>query len=786
VANRRERRAARAGKGRDQRPAGSNAALVAARRLYESGRFVEAERFCEQYLRKAPRDALALYLLGMAAIGTGRLALAETSFAEALAQRPTEPAFHNGMALLRGAQQRFAEALTNHDRALAFAPDDLAALLGRAQALVELDELAEAERSLHRASILAPRSPEIWQNLAAVRAERGLVTEAAAAYETLVVLDPESAEAKFGHATVLARLGRLAPAVDACDRALALDPALPGVRPLLVDLLCDLGRPQEALACGLDGLKRLPSLRDSCLAFVSALARNELAAHDPEVELATERCFGSPDIDCDDLAKPAALQIRIAHGIDAEPRQAGGAAVDRLLSEDALPPVLGDRLLRLLLAKVVNRDRVLEAFLTAARSRICLAPAVPTAANPFLAALALQAFNNGYVFALSVEEERQVVALKTALEAELQVGFEPSPQRETRLLRYALYAPLFTLAGASRLAEAPDQLWSEDFRSVLERTLREPLEERALSATMPSLSTIGDPISLKVGAQYQEHPYPRWFTLPRPVPERLVSALRRKFPHAMLPRYLDDKIEILIAGAGTGLQPLTTALSLRNVEVLAVDLSRASLAYAQRMAIKLEVANIRFLQADLLRLGDLGRQFPVIEVVGVLHHLQAPMAGWRVLTSLLRPGGLMRVGLYSALARAEIAAARERIATLGLKPIPADIRRFRDRVLFESEAIEFPRLALSKDIYDLNGCRDLLFHACEHRFTLPEIQGMLTKLGLEFLGFEDLAATVARHYHVAYPQDPAMTDLANWARFEEAQRDAFPMYVFWCAKCQPE
>jgi hypothetical protein len=140
----------------------------------------------------------------------------------------------------------------------------------------------------------------------------------------------------------------------------------------------------------------------------------------------------------------------------------------------------------------------------------------------------------------------------------------------------------------------------------------------------------------------------------------------------------------------------------------------------------------------------------------------------------------MRVGLYSALARAEIVAARERIAALGLKPVPADIRQFRERVLFGSEAAEFPRLALSKDIYDLNGCRDLLFHACEHRFTLPEIQAMLAELGLEFLGFEDLPVSVARHYRATYPQDVAMTNLANWACLEEAHRDTFPMYVFWC------
>ena len=91
--------------------------------------------------------------------------------------------------------------------------------------------------------------------------------------------------------------------------------------------------------------------------------------------------------------------------------------------------------------------------------------------------------------------------------------------------------------------------------------------------------------------------------------------------------------------------------------------------------------------------------------------MEDPTAGWRALKELLRPGGLMRIGLYSALARADVAAARERIAALCLAPTPREIRAFRQRVLFGEEAARLPQLRLSKDLFDLNGCRDLLFHA---------------------------------------------------------------------------
>ena len=61
------------------------------------------------------------------------------------------------------------------------------------------------------------------------------------------------------------------------------------------------------------------------------------------------------------------------------------------------------------------------------------------------------------------------------------------------------------------------------------------------------------------------------------------------------------------------------------------------------------------MQADILGLSQLKQKFDIIESVGVLHHMDEPMAGWRTLTDLLKPSGLMKIGLYSDLARQHIA-----------------------------------------------------------------------------------------------------------------------------------
>jgi 2-polyprenyl-3-methyl-5-hydroxy-6-metoxy-1,4-benzoquinol methylase len=99
-----------------------------------------------------------------------------------------------------------------------------------------------------------------------------------------------------------------------------------------------------------------------------------------------------------------------------------------------------------------------------------------------------------------------------------------------------------------------------------------------------------------------------------------------------------------------------------TARILAVDLSLTSLAYATRRSRELGFDRVEYAQADILELGALDRRFDVVESIGVLHHLGDPIRGWRVLTDLLKPGGMMFIGLYSELARKAVVAARAFIA----------------------------------------------------------------------------------------------------------------------------
>ena len=216
-----------------------------------------------------------------------------------------------------------------------------------------------------------------------------------------------------------------------------------------------------------------------------------------------------------------------------------------------------------------------------------------------------------------------------------------------------------------------------------------------------------------------------------------------------------------------------------RARVLAIDLSISSISYAKRKTQQLGISNIEYAQADILKLGDIARTFDVVESRGVLHHLADPLTGWRILLSLLRPGGFMGLGLYSEVARRHVVKAREFIAANGYTSTLRDIRRFRQHLTGKTSNFELRRLREITDFYSTSNCRDLFFHVQEHRLTLTQIESFLVQFGLRFIGFE-LDPRVLHRYRARFTDDRGCTNLRNWEQFEADNPDTFVgMYQFW-------
>jgi SAM-dependent methyltransferase len=319
---------------------------------------------------------------------------------------------------------------------------------------------------------------------------------------------------------------------------------------------------------------------------------------------------------------------------------------------------------------------------------------------------------------------------------------------------------------------------------LLTQQVREPDQERQLRSSMPRLTAIGSGVSQAVRQQYEDNPYPRWVkTAIAGKPKTIDAHAHENFPLAPLRKLgKADRLDVLVAGCGTGQHSIETALKFQGANVLAVDLSLASLSYAKNKTRSLGLENIEYAQADILNLGSIGRTFDLVEASGVLHHLADPLAGWRVLVSLLRPAGFMGLGFYSEIARRHVVAARKFIAGRGYGATADDIRKCRQDIVDLDDSAGIKAVMGLSDFFSLSECRDLLFHVQEHRLTLPEIDRFLAENNLQFLGFR-IRPNVLQKYSDRFPDDKTRTDLSLWHRFEQENPDTFiNMYQFWVQK----
>ena len=429
----------------------------------------------------------------------------------------------------------------------------------------------------------------------------------------------------------------------------------------------------------------------------------------------------------------------------------------QLLGDAGFAPLAKDALLLALLTSAPNTDIPLERFLTLLRGAMMREHPSGDDAIAFAAVLAQQCFINDYVFACG--EDELAAARAMALATPMQ------------LLLAASYVPLHSLPDAEKLLDRP---WPAPVEAVLTQQLREPLRERALRADIPRLTRIEDPVSRAVQDQYEENPYPRWVRAAPQTPDTIANFLGNKFPLAAFerPAGLND---ILIAGCGTGQRSIAMARKFGAPHMLAIDLSLASLGYARRKSEELGLP-IAYAQADILEMKAGERAFDLIESLGVLHHLADPFEGWGALLDLLRPGGVMLLGLYSETARRPVTAARARIAALGT----GDIRAFRQDLMRDPHTDA--SILESEDFFSFSAARDLLFHVQERHVSLGQIAGFIQSQNLRLLGLE-LDDAVLAAYRKRFPQDRPATDLACWEAFEADHPGLFAgMYIFWVQK----
>jgi 2-polyprenyl-3-methyl-5-hydroxy-6-metoxy-1,4-benzoquinol methylase len=439
-----------------------------------------------------------------------------------------------------------------------------------------------------------------------------------------------------------------------------------------------------------------------------------------------------------------------------------------------------DELFGLLLRDTLIGDSGFELMLTWLRCSLLQdVELLARAPLGFLCNLALQCFNNEFVFAVSEREAAAVANLAEIVEARLSslASLDEPLTRSTALL--AMYRPLHTLRGVDTIAAATSP--SSPVGALLKTTVADVREETWLRGTIRVLGAVRDGVSARVRAMYEENPYPRWLSLDASVPAPAAQWVSAQLTGSHPVPPVAEAPRILVAGCGTGREAIALAAEIRGAKVTAVDLSLASLAYAKRKAKERGVANIEFGQADILELDGLAERFDIVCCVGVLHHMLDPQEGLRALCRLGRAGGLIRVGLYSARSRTDMNVARELVRKQGLQPTPSSIRAFRQHILAQDAASPLRRLLRYRDFFSMSECRDMLFHVQDHEFSLPQIGQMLREHGLTLLAVANPSPPAVLAYRELFPEDRSMADLEKWDAVEQRHPQAFPgMYQLWC------
>ena len=192
--------------------------------------------------------------------------------------------------------------------------------------------------------------------------------------------------------------------------------------------------------------------------------------------------------------------------------------------------------------------------------------------------------------------------------------------------------------------------------------------------------------------------------------------------------------------------------------------------------------NVQLQQLDILDVNQLQDVYDVIECSGVLHHMQDPAKGLAALNRQLKPGGYIKIGLYSKLARQAVSSARELIQKLGIQSTAEGIRNFR-RQIFNDNQHELKNISRHvNDFYSLSECRDLCFHVQEHLFTTESLQQLLSNENLVFCGFM-LPESIKWAYQQQFPEDGEGISLQKWGEFEQQNQSTFQsMYQFWAYK----
>lgn len=253
----------------------------------------------------------------------------------------------------------------------------------------------------------------------------------------------------------------------------------------------------------------------------------------------------------------------------------------------------------------------------------------------------------------------------------------------------------------------------------------------------------------QVQDHYMDYPYP--FRNPEDEKDRIIKIYGDclgEINHWLYKgrESFKDGFRVLIAGGGTGDSAIFLADQLRdipNAEVVYLDFSKASMAIAQKRAEYRGLSNITWVNDSILNVPSLKLgKFDYINCVGVLHHLESPDLGLKILKDSLTEKGGMGLMVYAQYGRTGVYQAQEimRMVNRGASNRQEEVKNGWTVVNGLPASNWFVRgQDLISDLRNMGdiGMYDLLLHKQDRAYTIPQLYEFVEKAGLNFVDFSD-------------------------------------------------
>lgn len=245
----------------------------------------------------------------------------------------------------------------------------------------------------------------------------------------------------------------------------------------------------------------------------------------------------------------------------------------------------------------------------------------------------------------------------------------------------------------------------------------------------------------KIRQQFDFGPYPK-------VPlEQFPEDLNELFIHNLItPFYLrnqrvfaDQEATILDAGCGTGYKALVLAKANPQAKVVGVDISEESIKLAEKRLKYHGFHNAKFYVMQIEDLYQLNLQFDYINCDEVLYLFPQPVDGLKALKQVLKPTGIIRANLHSALQRADLYRAQKVFKLMGLfaqNPEELEMEIAIETMKALKDQVNLKARTWTPIYEEQEGKQALLMNYLfqgDTGYTIPDVFNALEAAGLEFI-----------------------------------------------------